>query len=146
MPARFTEEDAARLQLGRRRGEEVPAKQPKPRKKRQRSRGERDLEMQLRAWGLGGWVTEHRFDAGGKGGDRGWRLDFAFPDARIAVEVDGGVHRIAGRFAGDFDKHNALALAGWTLLRFSLEHIDSGDAISTIRAALAARGAATNAG
>ena len=141
MPARFTEEDAVRLGLGQRRGEQPP-EQPKPRRKRQRSAGEVELEMQLRAWGIGGWVTEYRFDAGRRGGNRGWRLDFCWPEHRIAVEVDGGVHRVAQQFSSDIDKQNALNLADWCLLRFDPERIKSGAAVSTIRAALAARVAA----
>jgi very-short-patch-repair endonuclease len=120
----------------------IAGRPPKARRKRQRSAGERELEVQLRAWGIGGWVTEHPFDAGASGGGRKWRLDFAFPALKLAVEVDGGVHRLADRFAGDIDKSNALALAGWTLLRFDPERITSGDAISTIRAALDVRQAA----
>ena len=116
-------------------GEEKAA--PKPRKKRQRSRGEIDLEMQLRAWGIEGWRTEHVFDAGT--GGRGWRLDFSWPDLKLAVEVDGGVHRLAERFAGDIEKHNALQLAGWLYLRVAPERIKSGAAVDTIQAALAAR-------
>ena len=111
---------------------------PKPRKKRQRSRGERDLEMQLRAWQIAGWTTEFKFDAGT--GGRGWRLDFSWPDLKLAVEVDGGVHRISGMQARDIEKHNALALAGWMTLRFSPEQCKSGEAVNTIKAALAARG------
>lgn len=145
MPARFTEEDAARLGLGRRRGEQ-PAEQPKPRQKRKRSSGEVELEAQLRAWGIGGWRTEYPFDAGERGGGRGWRLDFCWPDLRLAVEVDGGVHRIAGRFAGDIDKHNALVFAGWMYLRTDPERIRSGQAVATIRAALDVRQAALAAG
>lgn len=138
MPARFTEEDAARLQLGQRRGEQPSAaKAPKPRRKRTRSAGERDLEMQLRAWQITGWTTEFKFDAGT--GGRGWRLDFCWPALKLAVEVDGGVHRIAGRFEGDIERHNALALAGWLHLRFSPEQCKSGEAVATIKAALAAR-------
>lgn len=137
MPARFTEEDAVRLQLGQRRGEQPEAKAPKPRRKRTRSRGERDLEMQLRAWQIEGWVMELTFDA--DTGGRKWRLDFAWPDLKLAVEVDGGVHRLADRFDSDIDKHNALVLAGWLYLRFDPERIKSGTAVDTIRAAIAAR-------
>lgn len=137
MPARFTEDDVRRLDLGRRRGEQPDAKAPKPRKKRQRSRGERDLEAHLRAQGIKGWRTEYPFDAGT--GGRKWKLDFCWPALKLAVEVDGGVHRIKERFAGDLDKLNALALAGWMTLRFSPEQVKSGAAVDTIRAAIAAR-------
>lgn len=101
---------------------------------RPRSAGEVELERQLVASGLTGWETEFRFHP-----VRLWRLDFAFPAERLAVEVDGGVHRIKGRFAGDLEKHNALTLAGWRLLRVDMKWIGSGRALETITAALAAR-------
>lgn len=100
---------------------------------RARSVAEAELERQLRASGLIGWVTEHRFDE-----RRRWRLDFAFPAERLAVEVDGGVHRIKGRFAGDIEKSNALTLAGWILLRFDAKWVATGRALEAIEAALAA--------
>jgi very-short-patch-repair endonuclease len=134
MPARFTEEDAARLGLGRRRG---GPDNPPPKPPRARSVGEVELEQRLTEAGIEGWHTEYEFHPGRK-----WRLDFAFPAAMVAVEVDGSVHRIKGRFTGDLDKHNALTIAGWRLLRFSAKHIATGKATETIRAALAAKGAA----
>lgn len=100
---------------------------------RPRSVAEAELERQLCASGMTGWVAEYRFDS-----TRRWRLDFAFPSARLAIEVDGGVHRIKGRFAGDIDKHNALTLAGWRLLRFDAKWIATGRALEAIEAALAA--------
>lgn len=59
---------------------------------------------------------------------RKWRLDFAWPLYRLAVEIDGGIfvgggHNRGMQFAGDADKQNALVLMGWRLLRFTTIHL-----------------------
>jgi hypothetical protein len=53
------------------------------------------------------------------GPDRRYRLDFAFPDLRLVIEVDGW----AGHFApekrrSDHRRDRALRQAGWTVLRY----------------------------
>ncbi|MFM5462714.1 hypothetical protein ACET66_01290 [Aeromonas simiae] len=71
-------------------------------------------------------VTELQFHP-----KRRWRLDFAWPDSMIALEVHGGVHS-GGRhtrgkgFVGDRAKMNEAALLGWTVLEVTPEHIKSG--------------------
>ena len=67
---------------------------------------------------------------------RKWRLDFLVGE-RVAVEIDGGVHRLAGRFAGDMEKHNAITAAGLLLIRCAPEQARTGSIVPTIRAALA---------
>ena len=98
------------------------------------------LEVLL-AWGLDHagltYVSEYRFDP-----IRRWRLDFAFPDQKLAVEVEGGVwsggrHSRGAGFEADCEKYNALTLAGWRLLRFTGKPIKSGEALETIMKALA---------
>ncbi|MGI8814055.1 MAG: endonuclease domain-containing protein [Pseudonocardia sp.] len=50
-----------------------------------------------------------------------YRVDFAFPVARLVVEVDGWAwHSDAARFRSDRARQNALVLAGWAVLRFHL--------------------------
>jgi very-short-patch-repair endonuclease len=132
MGLRMSEEEYRRL-ANRRPTNGAPASLPKP--PRARSAGEAELELRLEEAGITGWRTEYEFSPHG----RRWKLDFAWPRERLAVEVDGSVHRIKGRFARDFDKHNALVLAEWALLRFSAKHIATGKATETIRAALALR-------
>jgi very-short-patch-repair endonuclease len=68
--------------------------------------------------------------------ERKWRIDFAWPHLKFAVEVESSVHRIRQRFAGDLDKYNALNLEGWTLLRYTRQMIESGQAINEILPAL----------
>lgn len=47
-------------------------------------------------------------------------LDFAYPDRRLCVELDGrDVHDRADAFQHDRTRQNALVLAGWTVLRFT---------------------------
>lgn len=60
---------------------------------------------------------EHRFHP-----IRRWRFDFAFPAAKVAVEVDGGQWTArGGRHATDSDREklNQAAAMGWRVLRFS---------------------------
>ncbi len=53
---------------------------------------------------------------------RQWRFDYAFPDQRIALEVEGGVwtkgrHTRPRGFLGDIEKYNTATLMGWRVLR-----------------------------
>jgi very-short-patch-repair endonuclease len=49
-----------------------------------------------------------------------YRLDYAWPDRLLAVEVDGyGPHSSREAFQSDRARQNALVLAGWTVLRFT---------------------------
>lgn len=67
---------------------------------------------------------------------RKWRLDFAWPERKLAVEIESSVHRIRNRFASDIPKYNRLALEGWTLLRFTRQMVESAEAIDTVKAVL----------
>lgn len=67
-------------------------------------------------------------------GLKDWRLDFAWPDLRIAIEIEGGVYtrgrHVRGKgYVNDIEKYNALTLDGWRLLRFASSHISSGYAL-----------------
>lgn len=76
---------------------------------------------------LGGWVREYEFHP-----IRHWRFDFAQPQLRLAVELEGQVHRIESRFAGDLDKYNSAAMESWLLLRFSPAQVASDQALALI--------------
>jgi very-short-patch-repair endonuclease len=73
---------------------------------------------------------------------RHWRIDFAWPEHLLAVEIEGGTW-VAGRhsrgagFAKDCEKYNALQMAGWTVLRFTGDQVESGMAVDTASKALA---------
>lgn len=66
---------------------------------------------------------------------RKWRNDFRIPP-NLAVEVDGGVHRIRGRFEGDMEKQNAMTAQGLRLIRCTPQQARDGSVLPAIRAAL----------
>ena len=93
---------------------------------------ERRLMAGLRRAGVDGYVQ------GLPLGD--WKIDLAFPAARLAVEVDSWAwHTDPVRFARDRQKGNAIVAAGWRLLRFTwrdvTEHAD--DCVRRIQVELA---------
>ena len=50
----------------------------------------------------------------------GYLVDFAFPDIKLAVEIDGfGWHRDIQAFQHDRRRRNALVTSGWTVLNFT---------------------------
>lgn len=93
------------------------------------------LDQQMRLCRLPAFVTEYRFDNRPK--PRNWRFDFAWPDRRVAVEVEGGVwsqgrHTRAQGFISDTEKYNAAVMQGWRVLRYTRDAIESGRAITEI--------------
>lgn len=56
--------------------------------------------------------------------DRKWRFDFAYPFAKVAIEIEGVTHK-SGRhqrpagYAADCEKYNAAVVNGWRVLRFT---------------------------
>lgn len=73
---------------------------------------------------------------------RKWRLDFAWPELLLAVEVQGGLYVKGAHNRGAYieetnDKYNEAQLAGWIVLQFGPKAIESGVAIDTIRRAVA---------
>ena len=94
------------------------------------------LWWQLRAAGLPEPEREYRFAP-----PRRWRLDFYWPAARLACEVDGAVF-VAGRhttgtgYTRDCEKLNAAALAGLRVLRVTRAHVEDGQALDWIRQGL----------
>jgi len=93
---------------------------------------EETLALQFRALGVPPPKREHRFHP-----TRRWRFDFAWPERRLAVEVDGGTYsggrhvRPAG-FEGDCEKHNAAMIADWRVLRFTAAMIRDGRAVQQV--------------
>jgi len=94
---------------------------------------EQALALQMRGLKLPEPVREHRFDT-----VRRWRFDFAWPDIKLAVEVEGGVwsggrHTRGGGFVADCDKYNAAAELGWVVLRYTSSQINDLSAIEQIK-------------
>lgn len=120
---------------------------PKPRRHKAPSRLEIELAGHLSVMGLKP-LEQYKFHP-----ERKWRLDFAFPDELVAVEIDGGIFaaengeeagkhaRGAGR-CKDMEKRNAAAELGWLVLNYGPPHIRSGEAAIQIeRLVMARRGA-----
>jgi len=81
------------------------------------SAAERVLVKVLTEAGVQGWILGHPFGP--------YRIDLAFPAARVAVEVDGWAwHVDPERFRTDRRKGNAITRGGWDLLRFTWHDLD----------------------
>lgn len=64
-------------------------------------------------------VKEHMFHY-----TRKWRFDYAIPDLKVAIEIDGGVwgcgrHNRPQGYINDMEKLNNAAALGWLVLRFT---------------------------
>lgn len=97
---------------------------------------EEAMALQIRAAGLPAPTREHSPVAG-----RRWRVDFAWVDQLVALEVEGGIytqgrHNRPQGFNDDAEKYNALALAGWMVLRVTTDHIKSGQALAWLQRAI----------
>lgn len=84
-------------------------------------------------------VTEFRFHP-----QRKWRFDFAWPQLRIAVEIEGGVlsqgrHVRPRGFTNDCEKYNQASQLGWRVLRFTGADVRSGSAIQLVQQMLMVR-------
>jgi very-short-patch-repair endonuclease len=69
---------------------------------------------------------------------RKWRFDFAWPDKKIALEVEGGVftngrHTRASGFLKDMEKYNNAALLGWRIIRTTPQKIYAFETIKMIK-------------
>jgi very-short-patch-repair endonuclease len=96
-----------------------------------------NLVLHMRAEQLPMPEKEYRFDQ-----RRKWRFDFAWPEQRVACEVEGGTwangrHTRGSGFERDCQKYNAAALAGWRVLRFTGGMVERGEAVATLARALA---------
>jgi very-short-patch-repair endonuclease len=71
---------------------------------------------------------------------RRFRFDFAMLPLclRLAVEIDGGVHRIDSRWRSDREKFNLALAAGWRVLHVGLDQIRTGEAVELVLGALQA--------
>ncbi|CAB4145100.1 hypothetical protein UFOVP891_22 [uncultured Caudovirales phage] len=101
------------------------------------SSGEQLFADQLRDTKIFGWQCEYQFHC-----TRRWRLDFAWPEKLIAVEIEGGIwtngrHTRGAGFEADCEKYAELSIAGWRLIRVSPGQINSGQALDWVRRALA---------
>ena len=68
---------------------------------------------------------------------RNWRIDFAWPEIFVAVEIEGRGHASYYNYLSDIDKYNNLAFLKWRLFRFIPEMVESGEAIADMKLILA---------
>ena len=79
------------------------------------------------------YVTEYRFHP-----TRKWRADYAFIDANLLVEVEGGLW-IGGRhnrpisMIKDFEKYNSATMIGWSILKFTPSQLNECATIDMIK-------------
>jgi hypothetical protein len=78
---------------------------------------------------------EYRFDP-----RRRWRFDYAWPERRIALEVEGGAwlrgrHNRARGFIKDLEKYNEALLLGWRVLRVTPQEVQSGSVFDLLKRA-----------
>lgn len=77
-----------------------------------RSDAERLLVKLLREAGITGWETNYPVG--------GYKVDFAFLAAKVAIEVDGlAFHSSSDDFHRDRARQNDVMLLGWQVLRFT---------------------------
>lgn len=75
------------------------------------------LAALLRAVGLPLPRTEYRFHT-----RRRWRMDYAWPELHLFLEIEGGVwingrHTRGSGYVRDLEKYNTAAAMGWRLIR-----------------------------
>jgi hypothetical protein len=90
-----------------------------------------------------GWAGHHIWNAGLNLGPLGPMVhpDIRWPKERLIVEVDGTEHHSAGVYATDRRRDTSLLLQGYTVIRFTNQHVQSdlSDVLHTIRAVLLMR-------
>lgn len=72
---------------------------------------------------------------------RQWRFDWAWPEARLALEIEGGAwtqgrHTRGAGFVADLAKYNAAAILGWRVLRCTPDDVKSGAAFALVKEAM----------
>lgn len=97
---------------------------------------EATLDFYLRAADAPSFQRELRFCP-----PRRFRFDFAWPEQRLAVEVDGGTwtggrHVRGTGFEADCEKSALAAIHGWRVIHLTRSHVESGVAVGWVLAAL----------
>ncbi len=87
--------------------------------------------------GLAAPVAEHKFHP-----ERKWRQDFAWPEYRVCMEVEGAVWTNGGHSRGsgkirDHEKFTAAAVLGWRILYCQPSDLMTAKTIQSIRSAIA---------
>lgn len=104
---------------------------------------EEAMLFQMRAVGIPPPQREFRFAP-----PRRWRMDYAWPEILLYLEVEGGTwvtgggrHSRGVGMRGDAEKYNAAALLGWTCLRATTDMVKDGSALAAVEQAFKAMAA-----
>ena len=87
-------------------------------KKTLKTKGNDSFILTCKSLGMDAPTPEYRFVE-----DRRWRIDYAWVDIMLAVEIEGAVFT-GGRhvrgigYAKDMEKYNRMSIEGWLLLRY----------------------------
>jgi len=87
-----------------------------------------------------GVQTEVRFTM-----ERRWRFDYAWPEHKIAFEVEGGAwtngRHVRGKgYENDCVKYSTAAIKGWTVIRATTNMVSDGRAVELLEQAFKAKG------
>jgi len=115
------------------------------RKPKAKSPGEEALKLQIVAKGLhnaGGYARDFKFHPARK-----WLFDFAWPEWKVAIEVEGiggkakvgpdgnggiGRHQTNGGIRGDIEKYFEARMLGWDVMRITTAMAKSGSTFDRI--------------
>ena len=83
--------------------------------------------------GLPAPTAEHRFHP-----TRKWRMDFAWVEHFVALEVEGGVwiggrHNRGSGYLRDVEKYNAAAMRGWLVLKCTPDTLCRVETVGMVR-------------
>ena len=114
---------------------QVKAAKREARKKKKRARRRKFCGL-LQERGLPCPEPEHQFHD-----SRKWRIDYAWADEKVALEVEGGVwtrgrHTRGSGFVKDMEKYNEVALHGFTLVRVVPDDLLTEDTLDLIERAI----------
>lgn len=102
------------------------------------SDAEDSLLWQIKAAGLPLPEREVKFHP-----ERRWRMDFLWPERKLALEVHGAVwtggrHTTGAGMTKDCEKFSAAAIMGYRLIQCTTAHVKSGIALEWVKKALEA--------
>ena len=89
-------------------------------------------------------VKEYKFHP-----TRRWRFDYAIPEHKIALEVEGGVwtggrHTSPKGFLNDMEKYNTATLMGWRVFRAIPDELHTNATLQMLRTAMETSAATPN--
>ncbi|MCM1066822.1 MAG: endonuclease domain-containing protein [Muribaculaceae bacterium] len=89
-------------------------------------------------------VKEYKFHP-----TRRWRFDYAIPEHKIALEVEGGVwtggrHTSPKGFLNDMEKYNTATLMGWRVFRTIPDELHTNTTLQMLRTAMETSAATPN--